>query len=112
MTHVSACPSDQFHTDRHTDAQGVVLTLRGELDLASAPALEHELSEIEATGPGRVLIDLSGLDFMDCAGLGVLLRAQRNAHTGGWPLQLRRPARQVQRLFVLTGLVDRFVFSD
>ena len=112
MTDVSLWASCQFQTDRHTDAQGAVLTLRGELDLASAPALEHELSEIEATDPGRMLIDLSGLDFMDCAGLGVLLRAQRNAHAGGRRLELRRGTAQVQRLFVLAGLADRFVFSD
>lgn len=112
MTHVSLWTSYQFRTARHADAQGVVLALRGELDLASAPALERELSEIAATGSGRILIDLAGLDFMDGAGLGVLLRAQRNAHAGGRPLQLRRPTRQVQRLFVLTDLVDHFVFSD
>lgn len=47
------------------------LTLRGELDLATAPRLEHALEE----AGGDVLLDLRGLTFMDSTGVRVLLEA-------------------------------------
>ena len=54
------------------DAQGGSrVTLRGELDLGSAPQLEQALG---ATN-GRVVLDLSGLTFMDSTGVRVLLEA-------------------------------------
>jgi anti-sigma B factor antagonist len=97
---------------RRSDAHGVVLALDGELDLASAPGLEQELREIEATGPDRILIDLRGLRFMDCTGLAVMLRAQQSAEANGHQLALRRGPNQVQRLFELTELLEHFTFED
>ncbi len=59
----------------------VVLSLRGELDIASAPLLSRHLRTAQATGPDRMIIDLSELGFIDSRGLHELLRArQRSSH--------------------------------
>jgi anti-anti-sigma factor len=58
------------------EAGATRLVLRGELDLATAPQLEHALA---AAGDG-VLLDLRGLTFMDSTGVRVLLEA---AERGG-----------------------------
>jgi anti-sigma B factor antagonist len=97
---------------RDADGQGVVIALRGELDLGSAPHFEQELREIQAARPGRILIDLRSLDFMDCTGIRLIIRARQSAHADGRLLALRRGPRQVQRLFQLTGLLDHFTFLD
>jgi anti-sigma B factor antagonist len=97
--------------ERLTDAQGVVVALHGELDLATARELELHLREIEATHPGRLLIDLTDLEFMDSTGLAVMIRAHQSAQTNGHRLAFRPGPPQVQRLFELTGMLDRFTFE-
>ena len=67
------------------DAQGGSrVTLRGELDLGSAPQLEQAL----AATNGRVVLDLSGLTFMDSTGVRLLLEA---AELGGRELLIVPP---------------------
>jgi anti-sigma B factor antagonist len=102
----------QLEIHRHGDAGGVVLVLQGELDLASAPELAQELRELEATDVGRILIDLREVRFMDATGISLMIRAQQSADANGHRLALRRGPDQVQRLFQLTGVLDRFTFQD
>lgn len=97
---------------RLSDERGVVFQLAGELDLESAPELERQLREAAATQPDRLLIDLASLEFMDSTGLAVMVRAQRNARENGHRFSLRPGPTQVQRLFELTGVLDRFAFED
>lgn len=94
------------------DGDAVIIVLQGELDLASAPDLERELKDAEATSPNRVTIDLSGLGFMDSTGLQALLRARERAGSASYELTLRRGPHQVQRVFELTRTVDAFSFED
>lgn len=94
------------------DADAVVLTLRGELDLTSAPAFERELRAAESRPLRLVVIDLSALEFMDSTGLRALLVARERAQSDGYELALRRGPRQVQRVLELTKTVDAFVFED
>lgn len=90
----------------------VTIVLGGELDLASAPDLERELRDAEASGSAKVVIDLAGLGFMDSTGLQSLLRARERANGGSYELSLRRGPNQVQRVFELTKTVDAFTFED
>src|SRR5947209_8630350 len=88
--------------ESHTEEDRVVLSLRGELDLTSFPAFERELQASESSGRDWLLIDLSGLEFMDSTGLRALLQARERAQTHGRRLTLRRGSRQVQRVLELT----------
>jgi anti-anti-sigma factor len=90
----------------------IVLALHGELDLGSAPALEGALSEFERSGSPRLVIDLENLQFMDSTGLALMVRAQQAARESGYRLVCRRGPKQVQRLFELTGVIDRLEFED
>jgi anti-sigma B factor antagonist len=101
-----------FTTQRSSDDRGVSLALFGELDLGSAPELDRQLREIELGGPERLVLDLSGLRFMDSTGLASIVQAQRLAQANGHELVLRHPTSQVQRLFELTGIIDRLTFDD
>ena len=64
------------------DGAHVVVMLRGELDIANAADLGTVLSEAVARNP-HVIADLSDLTFIDCASLGVLVRARTRA-AGTW----------------------------
>ncbi len=94
------------------DRGTVVLKLSGELDIASAPALEQALQDVEEAGARRLLIDLGELLFMDSTGLRALLLARRQATESERELLLRQGPRQVQRVFELSGTLDRFSFQD
>jgi anti-sigma B factor antagonist len=90
------------------DGRTQVITLDGEFDLSSAPEVEQRLSD--ALGPEResVLVDLRGVRFLDSTMLQVLIRGMTQAKERGAQFGLIRPHPLVWRVFVLTGLSERF----
>lgn len=52
-----------------------VVALAGEIDIASGPAFEAGVEQAVSAGPGPVLIDMGGVEFMDSTGLRVLIGA-------------------------------------
>lgn len=98
--------------DRRAESGRQVVTLQGELDLTSAPELERELQAAESSQPERLVIDLSGVEFMDSTGLRTLLQARERALSQGHELALRRGPRQVQRVLELTRTDEVFEFEE
>jgi anti-sigma B factor antagonist len=85
-----------------------VVALNGELDLADVPAVEsHLIAVVAACGPS-VIVDLAGLEFIDCCGLGVLVRVQRWIRASGGDMPLAAPQQHLRRLLGLTGLISVF----
>jgi anti-sigma B factor antagonist len=92
---------------RHAGGQAVV-TLRGELDLASTPSLVgHLTAAVAACGPS-VIVDLTGLEYVGYSGLGVLVRVGKWLRESGGDLALAAPQPQVRRILLVTGLIDVF----
>jgi anti-sigma B factor antagonist len=100
-----------FTIDVQPDSRGARVALAGELDMTAAAELDRQLSELTDGLSHRLLIDLSELRFMDSTGLASLLRAQRLADARGDELVLRAGSAQVQKLFELTGTLERFTFE-
>ena len=96
---------------RNADAT-TVISVSGELDLASSPALEEELERVAQSDAQLVVVDLRGLEFMDSTGLSVLVRAHQRAEENGRRLGLVNGSQQVQRLLTLTGVADRLTLTD
>jgi anti-sigma B factor antagonist len=86
-----------------TDGQ-VVLHLRGELDMATAPALATCLERLGRADADTVVVDVSHLDFCDSSGLDVLVTYDRDAQEEGARLVLRSPSDGVRRLLEITHL--------
>ncbi len=84
----------------------VVLGLHGELDLLGAPMLEEEISKAEANAPGIVVLDLRDLQFVDSAGLRVILAAHERSQREGKEFALTPGSEQVQRLFTIAGVSE------
>jgi anti-anti-sigma factor len=104
--------SAQLAIERKDHADGCVLTLRGELDLATCRLLAAELQTAELAGKNHIVIDLGGLEFMDSSGLHALLEANERSRANGHRLSLLRGPRAVQRIFELTHAASAFVFDD
>ena len=83
----------------------VVVVLRGDLDVTGAAGAQAAIAAIAAlVVPGQILIiDISALDFMDCASLRALLEVQTLARRGGGDVVLAAPQPLVRRLLALTG---------
>ena len=83
----------------------LVLELAGELDLACAGLLETEIKAAEASGPGRIVVDLSPLEFIDSRGLEVLVRAHERAGGDLDRFEIRGANGAVAQVLEVTGLV-------
>jgi anti-anti-sigma factor len=101
-----------FDVEVVNGTQAVVIGVRGELDLASSPALEQELERGAAATAEVVIVDLRNLEFMDSTGLSVLVRAHQRATENGQRFGVVRGPQQVQRLLSLTGVADRLNLAD
>ena len=78
----------------------LVVALRGELDLTDAASVTAALETVTAIGP-RIIVDLSGLEFIDAAGVAALARGRRQARDAGGDLLLAGPQPRVQRVLAL-----------
>ncbi|MEU9079558.1 STAS domain-containing protein [Kitasatospora sp. NPDC004745] len=83
-----------------------VVRAGGEIDLDTAPSLRRALAAA-LESHREVVLDLSEVTFMDCAGLGALVRARNQADRCGGRLSLRGARHRVARLLELTGLHRR-----
>lgn len=82
------------------------LSLRGELDVASAGAFMEQLSLVNQSGVAELIVDLSELTYIDPTGLSVLAIERRRAAASGMTLQIASPSDVVRRMLRITGLID------
>jgi anti-anti-sigma factor len=99
-----------FEVDVKEETRGTVVTVSGELDVASSQTLEQELSKLQGTA--TVVVDLRGLTFIDSTGLGVLVRAHQLAKEQNRRFGLVRGNGQVDQLLNLTGLDTELLMGD
>jgi anti-sigma B factor antagonist len=90
------------------DEADTVVTLSGELDIASAPGLVHTVDTLVGAGRVRLTIDLTELAFCDSTGIGAFVRASNECHREGGYLRLAAPCENVTRILSVVGLLDAF----
>jgi anti-anti-sigma factor len=83
-----------------------VIRAAGELDFSTADRLRARLDAARADGV-TTLVDLAGVNFVDAAGLRVLLDAARDSDKHEWPWFIVRPSSAVLRLIELAGAASR-----
>ncbi len=95
-------PTFELSADDHT------VRVRGELDIATAPALANLLSKLIDGGSADLTIDLSDCEFIDSAGLSAIVSASRrlgeNGNGGGPWLTVISANDQTRRLLELVDL--------
>lgn len=91
--------------DARTDGVVVTIIVAGELDTVTATYLTRRLLKIGAGHPERVVLDLSGLVFVDVAGARALDETCKLLETE-CPVVLRQPRPSARKIFRLTGLMD------
>lgn len=82
----------------------IVVTVKGEVDVYTAPKLKDELLGLIEEGKNQIVVDLEGVEFMDSSGLGVLVGALRRLKEREGTLALVCTKGPVLRILSITGL--------
>jgi anti-sigma B factor antagonist len=90
---------------------GVVVRLVGELDLYNAPEIREALLRVCSEQPGRLVVDLAEVDFVDSTALGVLIEA-RSKMTDGRAFLLAAPGLETRRALKISGLDRHFAVHE
>ncbi len=93
-----------MHVDVERSGDEAVVTLAGELDVATSRTLRATLGSLVDDGVRVVRVRASGLSFLDAAGLGVLIGVARRVREVGGSLHLESASRQVSRVVALSGV--------
>jgi anti-sigma B factor antagonist len=99
----------QLELSCRTDTDGYqVVTMTGELDVATAEQAYAYISGVIDDRPAPVSVDLAGLTFCDASGLGVLARAARHARQAGRQLRITSARPSLLKIMRITGLDRAF----
>lgn len=100
-------------TVRYSTDPEPVLYVAGELDMATAPALREALLRLaSAEDLADLVLDGSGIAFVDSSGLAVLLMGAKRWTHAGRRFVLRRASVPLRRVVELAGAERAFVFED
>ena len=99
----------QLELSCRTDADEYqVVTVTGELDIATAEQAYSYISGVIDGWPTPVSVDVSGVTFCDASGLGVLAKAARHARQAGRQLSLISARPSLLKIMRITGLDRAF----
>jgi anti-sigma B factor antagonist len=110
-------PTEEPVTDDVTITQehangATVVTVRGEIDVASAPELRSCLHELATADTPAVTVDLRAVTFMDSSALGVLVGALRRSRENETVFRLVIDSPRLLKIFEITGLTSVFDISE
>jgi anti-sigma B factor antagonist len=92
--------------DDHAEAYSVI-AVRGEIDIHTAPKVQSAIERAAQTN-GAVVVDMSGVAFMDSTALSALVRSKDSLQEQETLLRLAAPSKAVERIFSVTGFRDYF----
>lgn len=101
----------QLELCEEVDGARHTLALAGELDMTCSSVLQTALHRICTDDADTIVLDLSKLTFMDSTGLRAILLAEELCEEHRCRFVLTPGPPQVQRLFAVTGLLDRLPFE-
>lgn len=85
--------------DGSVDPGSVVLTVLGDLDMAGAPTLRQAVVAEVTGGTRLVVLDLTAVDFLDSAGLGVVVGGLRRLRAHDGDLVVVCPESRIRQVF-------------
>lgn len=88
------------------------MTVGGEIDVYTAPLLRDAISDLVAQGSHDIVIDLTGVGFLDSTGLGVLVGGLKKVRAHDGTLELVCDQERLLKIFRITGLAKVFVIHE
>ncbi len=99
----------EFDISHAHRGEWTVVAVSGDVDMATGPGLRDDLLGILAAGSKRIVLDLSGVTFMDSSGLGAVIGTYRRARLLQADMRLAAPSERVVEILRLTNLHRVFV---
>ena len=99
---------ERFAVAAHTTTTGSILTIRGDLDAASAPEVLKEIEGVTVSAGQLLVVDLAGLTFCDSSGITALIAAHNVAEAANADMALVSVPAQLTRTLGLIGLAGFF----
>lgn len=95
--------------EEHAGSYSVV-AVRGEVDIHTAPKVQYAIERAagENGGVSAVVVDMSGIAFMDSTALSTFMRAKDSLQEQGTSLRLTALSKAVERIFSVTGFGEYF----
>ena len=97
-----------FAVDHRLHGRFTIVTVSGELDVFTSPRLRETLVEIVEAGARHLIVDLSGVEFLDSTGLGVLVGIHHRLQAHDGTLSFVGPGERLRRVFRVTRLDKLF----
>lgn len=89
----------------------VVLAIKGEVDVYTAPQLREAILEQTSSGQFNLALDCKELEFLDSTGLGVLVGALKRVRENAGSLVLANVPPRIRKVFDVTALTKVFSFA-
>ncbi len=91
---------------------GTTVAISGEIDVSTEAQLQQSLLRIIRERPAKLMLDVSGVSFMDCAGLRALLVTRHRAEVRGVHLRLIATSAAVRRIVELTDAEEALAMEQ
>jgi anti-sigma B factor antagonist len=101
-----------FSLEHTATVERSLITLTGELDLSVKAEIDAELDRAIRAGLAAIVVDLSGVTFVDSSGVHSLVLAHRRAAQNGQTVFVVRGPAAVQHVLVLCGIAKRVTMLD
>jgi anti-sigma B factor antagonist len=89
-----------------------ILAPMGEIDLGCAPTLRVHINSVQGKRPRKLIIDLTGVPYMDSSGVATLVEAMQNARRSGSKLVLCGLQTKVRSIFEIARLDTVFTIVE
>jgi anti-sigma B factor antagonist len=99
--------------DSTTEGAWAVLSVKGDVDIYTAPRLRERIIQLADDGQHQIVVDLQGVEFMDSTGLSVLVAGLKRLKENDGVLALVVTREPVLRILTITGLDRVFpIYED
>lgn len=104
--------SNGMQIEKVAEPDAVILKLSGEIDLHASPALREELQKCASEKVGVLLVDFSGVEYIDSSGLATFIEYVRSVSANHGKIALFGLREKVRTIFDLVRLNELFTITD
>ena len=91
-----------------TVGAAALVEVEGDVDMYSSPELRQTLQRLTSEKRRTIVLDLSGVDFMDSSGIATLVQTMKESRPFGGEIRLASPGGNVMRVLKLSNLTTLF----
>lgn len=100
--------SKTMTVEQETDGTTVVLSPKGEIDMAHSPSLQKTIAAAQAAKPPKLVLDLAAVPYMDSSGIATLVEALQTSMRNKTKLVLCNLSPRVRSAFEISRLIQMF----